>query len=136
MPKLDDQTQSIPPLPELNNPLLRETLLRIIDFGRLPSNWDSYGARKIEPQSVAAAIKFLIHETPGSLPLPSVVPTTAGGVQLEWHCNGVDLEVAFCSPSLIEVWFEDLENGCQSEFSISDDFQPLAPLFDRLSRKQ
>lgn len=117
----------------LSQPLL-EIISQIVSFARLPPNWDSYGAKEIDPQFIESALQFLIQEIPRSLPLPSAVPTTTGGVQLEWHCNGVDLEIAFCSPRLLHVWFEDLDAGCESEFSITDDFRRLAPLLNRLSR--
>lgn len=117
----------------LGQPLI-EVISKIVGFARLPDNWDTYGAHPIDPQLIAAALQFLIHGIPNAAPLPSAVPTTAGGIQLEWHCNGVDLEITFCSPHVVRIWFEDLDVGTESQFSIADDFSPLAPMLDRLSR--
>ena len=38
---------------------------------------------------------------------PTVVPTSKGSVQLEWHEHGIDLEVEILSPYRIHVSFED-----------------------------
>lgn len=133
--RLSPKTTIQIPLEGLLSQPLTEVISRIVSFARLPPNWDSYHAKEVDPLLIESALQFLIQEIPRSLPLPSAVPTTAGGIQLEWHCNGVDLEIAFRSPRNLHVWFEDLIDGSESEFSITDDFLPLEPLFNRLSRK-
>lgn len=63
---------------------------------RLEPGWDSYGASAVEAHAVVAALAFL-----GRLPLqsaPSLVPTSRGGIQLEWHTGGVDVEIE-CLPN-------------------------------------
>lgn len=50
----------------------------------LKSNWDSYGAASISPEAIATASQFL---------QPDIVPTSQGGIQLEWHNFGIDLEI-------------------------------------------
>lgn len=61
------------------NSHLREK--RFAELLALPAGWDSYGARKIDPQAIAAARRFL-----EALPKyePVIVPTNTGGVELEW----------------------------------------------------
>jgi len=46
-----------------------------------------------------------------NLPLPALVPTTARGVQLEWHTRGIDLEITVESLSSVGVYFEDHRTG-------------------------
>jgi len=59
----------------------------------LPPGWDSFGSKPLH----AAAVRRLLSLAPVLLPPdgpePSVIPTRHGGVQLEWHRSGVDLEV-------------------------------------------
>lgn len=69
--------------------------------------WDSYGARPIDPTNVKTAIELVITLMDDRTPVPSVVPTSAGGVQLEWHTRGIDLEIEIRSPSRISVCFDD-----------------------------
>jgi len=63
---------------------------------RLETGWDSYGAPSISPVAAEHAMQLLASATPSRR--PSVVPTSNGGVQLEWHGGGIDIEVA-CLPS-------------------------------------
>lgn len=51
----------------------------------LKPGWDSYGACAIAPDAIRAARVMLS--------APSVVPCSDGGVQLEWHRDGFDIEI-------------------------------------------
>ena len=57
----------------------------------LPLNWDSYGSPKIGE----GALKVLQGL--------QVVPTSPGGIQVEWHCNGYDLEIEFNAAGGLET---------------------------------
>ena len=43
-------------------------------------------------------------------PIPQVVPSAGGGVQLEWHQKGIDLELHIAGPYQCELWFQAI-NG-------------------------
>lgn len=64
---------------------------------QLPEGWDSYEAKPVSSQAARAAIAFLVKAASAvpNLPVPAVVPTVPGGIQLEWHRQGVDLEIEF-----------------------------------------
>ena len=67
----------------------RETMIRLDEIAVLPPNWDSYGGETPWPENVAIARRLaLLFGQP-----PAVVPTSRGGVQLEWHGHGFDVEV-------------------------------------------
>lgn len=57
---------------------------------RLPPNWDTYGAQRVTWRAAAwgAWYALTIRPAPGF-----VVPTGAGGVQLEWHTAEMDFEM-------------------------------------------
>ncbi len=55
---------------------------RLDKIAALGPNWDSYGALPIDPRAVAEA-RRLLRDWPGDLPWP--VPTTKGGVALEFN---------------------------------------------------
>ena len=84
-------------------PLLED----VCELGLLPSNWNSYGAKPVRPEIAAATIVLLLNLLEPDDPVPSVVPTSRGGILLEWHEAGVDLEVDIRSPSWIHVSLED-----------------------------
>lgn len=100
----------------------------------LPSNWDSYGASRINPQCIRAALelarRFFCDETPP----PSVVPTCSGGVQLEWHKGGIDLEIEFLSPTHLGVLFEDCTDGTSWEKELTQPTADLGPVEEALTR--
>ena len=101
-------------------------------IGNLKENWDSCGGRPIDPRCVAGAAEFLLRTGLPGGPLPSVVPTNRGGVQLEWHCAAVDLEIEFLSASRFRVFFEDLRSGENAEFETIGDFRRVVPYLKRL----
>lgn len=78
---------------------------------RLPEGWDSYGAPRINLFYVQRAVELVSAWMRRNLPIPSLVPTTAGGVQLEWHTRGIDLEIKVESASTLGVFFEDHLTG-------------------------
>src|SRR5437870_3472186 len=84
----------------------------------LPQNWNSYGARAIQPDVVRAASDLLRNVAQNDTPPPAVVPTVHGGVQLEWHTRGVVLEIEIESPEQWHVSFEDSADGAAEEFDL------------------
>lgn len=70
---------------------------RASDLVRLANGWNSYRAKSISPKAIHHATRFL-READSQIPnlaAPSVVPTVRGGLQLEWHRQGVDVEIEF-----------------------------------------
>lgn len=64
----------------------------------LKPGWDSYNAKPIDPRCIEKAFQ-LWREASGPW---IVVPCTNGGVQLEQHRDGLDIEINI-SPAL-ETW--------------------------------
>ena len=86
----------------------------ICELGSLAPNWNSYGAQPIQPAIAGEAIIIALYYLTQGDPLPSVVPTARGGILLEWHEGGVDLEVDIRSPSWFHVAVE--VDGHEEEF--------------------
>lgn len=78
----------------------------------LPDNWDSYGARRIDPELGPWVMRFLksviVQEDiiVDERTVPSIVPTTDGGIQLEWHVPPIDIEIEFPHPGRIVMHAE------------------------------
>ena len=79
------------PLPPWFDPVMQG----LVDLLTLPPDWDSYGARSVDPALVQLAVDFVNTFMKPSSPAPRVVPLSSGGLQLEWHRKGIDLEVVF-----------------------------------------
>jgi hypothetical protein len=100
----------------------------------LNENWDSYGAAPVRQEFVASASSLLQSIMDQDTPRPAVVPTTPGGVQVEWHCGGIDLEIEIESTSLISVYFEDARTGLSWEERFTSDLRKLSSVVSLLSR--
>lgn len=108
-------------------------------LGRLlsmPPDWDSYGARQVDPTCVESAIDIALAIMHDRTPSPAVVPTSSGGIQLEWHMRGIDLEIEIQSPSRISASFEDQqgENTAWDEEHLID-FSRLRNALRELARR-
>jgi hypothetical protein len=99
---------------------LNKVLKEIDSLRYLEKNWDSYGAPRVNRQSLTEAANVLQELARPRMPAPSVVPTSDGSIQLEWHTRGIDLEVRWVSPTTVHVSLEDLRGVLAS---IDDDFR-------------
>jgi hypothetical protein len=62
----------------------------------MKDDWDDEGA--LAPTEEAIALAEQIINT-----LPDVVPRTGGGVQVEWHSAGADIEIAITPEGTLEL---------------------------------
>jgi len=67
----------------------RETLAALRQMCFLEPNWDSYGGARIEPRAIERAI-IMLDSLQGDW---QPVPMSDGGVQLELHSDGFDIEI-------------------------------------------
>jgi hypothetical protein len=87
----------------------------------LEPGWNSYNAAEIKPSAVIAALRLLWEAMPRGGPVPSIVPSSRGGVQLEWHTRGIELEVSFEPEGSYYVYFEDLRTQSVRETELDSD---------------
>ena len=67
-----------------------ETALnRVGELLRLPDDWDGYGSAPISQTTADAALRLRACVAVE----PQMVPTSGGGIQLEWHNRGFDVEL-------------------------------------------
>jgi hypothetical protein len=99
----------------------------------LPENWDSYGARAIESRAVRAAIELLRSIVQLDTPQPVVVPTNQGGIQIEWHTQGIDLEIEITAEREVRILYENPQENAEEEFELGSDLKPLTDLTAKVS---
>jgi hypothetical protein len=83
----------------------------MIELLELPPGWNSYNARPISKQNVNFALSLLGRIMLPNTPSPDVVPTVRGGVQLEWHIHGIDMEISVLSPDDVRFLAEDFRGN-------------------------
>ncbi len=90
---------------------LYTALGRLKSLNALPENWDSYGGAPITFEAAYAALTFMALYLSHDARMPTIVPSTDGGLQLEWHRLSGDLEVS-CDPGgLISAFHVDASSG-------------------------
>jgi len=77
------------------------------NLSKLESDWDSYGASPVDMKCLEIAEMFLGIVAQRFPPQPHIGPVPDGGVQVEWHCNGIDLEVEFSPGDSILFFMKD-----------------------------
>lgn len=112
---------------------LAPTAQVLADLLHLPSGWDSYAARPVTTSHVEAALQVLWSVIRRDTPAPTVVPTNQGGVQLEWHTGGIDLEIETLSKRRFLVSFEEAGTATEWERVIESDLSLIVDCIERLS---
>lgn len=94
------------------------TLNKII---ALPNNWDSYGAGRIQEQAAFYSLQVLAGLANEVTPVPSLVPSPGGAIQIEWHTMDIDLEIEVEPSGRISVYGEDQNREVDT---LEEDFDP------------
>ncbi len=110
-----------------------KSIEQVVDLLDLPEGWNSYAAKPIEPRNAVRAVELLFQLKEIGAPPPVVVPTAPGGIQLEWHANGIDIEVYINSPDDVTFFAEHLESGDSIEQPVDADAQDLKSWVGRVS---
>lgn len=85
---------------------------KLLRFGRLAPNWDSYGSRTISIEVIRTAIDLLSHASLEDLPSPSILPVSGGGIQLEWVKGDRELQL-------------EVKPDCSIVYLIAENDEPL-----------
>jgi hypothetical protein len=104
------------PLPGWFDPLMQG----FADLLTLQPNWDSNGGGAIDPKVIHYAMNFINGLLGPTSPAPRAVPLSSGGVQLEWHRQGVDLEVVFDPNEQPYFHLRNRVNGEELEHSLPE----------------
>ena len=87
--------------------LLMPVFERMAELVALPRGWDSRDASPVTDTALRRTIEFLLEYVADGVDRPVVVPTVCGGLQLEWHNNGVDVEVEVAQDGHVSWLAED-----------------------------
>ena len=106
------------------------TLQRFLTF---QERWDSYQARRIDPHVIDTVRQLIRRYMRRDTPEAQLVPTNRGGVQLEWHTQGIDLEIDVISPGHLHLFYSNTTNHEESELDIDAPFMDLEAYITPLS---
>jgi hypothetical protein len=116
---------------------LRGVSPRLASLTQLPENWDSHGARRVNGANVTAALVLLHKLMSRRTPLPTIVPTADGSLQLEWHEGGVDLEIRIASNGHHQASVED-ESGRIAEWEgpVNENLPRVKQAIEQLAKRR
>ena len=117
-------------------PLWQEHVFaRMEELISLPEDWDTHGGRPLRLATALFALQILIETLDRSGPRPQIFPASYGGVQIEWHEQGIDIEVEVIAPHEVLVTFEDAVTGDEEAFPLSTDLSRLSDLLGVLTAR-
>src|SRR5205823_4313543 len=102
----------------------------------LRENWDSYGGSPLDPRLLVSAVRLLDRTMRYETPAPFIVPLSVGGLQLEWHQQGIDVEVELTAPHRFSVFFRDRVRGEEWEDAVGEDGGRLWHFLDELTKRR
>jgi hypothetical protein len=104
-PTPTDESYVVVKVPAKAEDRMEAALSRIRTLAQLESNWDSYNGVPLQASAVLHAVHLLgaIFQY-DDVPLPAIVPTSAGGLQLEWHRANATLEMEVSPDKDVEVF--------------------------------
>jgi hypothetical protein len=106
---------------------------RLFQLLRLPVGWDGHGARPPSRTIVDYACYLLARLTRPGVPPPFVAPLSSGGLQLEWHRKGWDLEIEIEGPGQLYVYANELATDQEWEAELTDDLTELQPKLEAIA---
>lgn len=112
------------------SPWYGAALKQISGLTALAVGWNGYEAREVKADLAIDAATFLTKVAFPGIAAPSITPLADGGVQVEWHRGGLDIEVAF-SDHDPGVYIADRQGG-ETELPLSDAVSAIARLWRRL----
>ena len=97
----------------------RRAVGRAIELLQLPRGWNSHSAEPVSEEAFVRTVEFLSEYMVAGVAGPAVVPTVRGGLQLEWHRQGVDIEVEVGPEGSVSWCAEDRETGVEFEANLA-----------------
>ncbi len=121
-------------LPATQPPWITRAAARFEAVLELPEGWDGRGAKRPGLWPALEAFGFLKRVMRDSTALPSIVPLTDGGIQIEWHRGDLDIEATFTAGRDRGLYFGDLSIGYEFEGPIDEGIEELRLLIGRLEK--
>jgi hypothetical protein len=133
LPELLGRVTRADPAPARYEPsavLLQRVNAKIASLMELRDDWNSYGGKRPTREAANDALRLAQLAAALGAPEPSIVPTAGGGIQLEWHVAGKDLEVECVGGGTHVVVFDNPASGDPWDYELR--FGDLARLTEAL----
>lgn len=102
-----------------------EIVKRLTTLLQFQPDWDGYGTPALSLDAGMFVLTVLQGVMMPRTPIPQIVLSSEGGIQVEWHERGIDLEFHITAPYQGEYWYEDKTTGHSDAADIKDDLSNL-----------
>lgn len=106
---------------------------RLRQLLQLPIGWDGYQSQPISPPTAQFVTDVLRSVMVSQTPAPAIVPVSGGGLQVEWHRSGLDIELYVAKPHQTELYVS-FSDGCDVEYKLTSDFGALSNVLAMLAK--
>lgn len=107
---------------------------RLTELCHLPVGWDGHHGLPTNRDTAYFAATIVALMMNPRIPMPSILPLSNGGLQIEWHRNQWDVEIEVAGPYHIAVYTNDLTSGVDHEFALkSIDVGSLSPVLAKIA---
>lgn len=108
---------------------------RLENLRALTAGWDGYRAPALNQDVFWFAAVLLDKIMQPQTSPPQVVPSSVGGIQIEWHEKDIDLEIHIMAPYRCTIWYEDQRSGKVLDEEFTADFSILTAPVTALSTR-
>ena len=122
----------LPGYTDPNAAWLTPTIEKLNELQRLTATDWSAGAKPADASAIKSTLELLTKILSNDTPPPSVVPTWDGGVQVEWHRNGIDLEIEVSADREPEYYFFDHQSNEEVEGEVRGNLDQLSKCVKKL----
>lgn len=116
-----------------SRPWLESVERQIAELRRLPFGWDAFGAGPLRHDVLWFALSLLDTVMSDDTPPPHVTPMSHEGIMLEWHRNGIDIEIEIERPGEAHVAYEDIATGTSQSWTVRTNMRSLAIPIGRIT---
>jgi hypothetical protein len=111
----------------------QDAYTRLIHLMSLGRGWDGSDSPAVRTEIATFAWNALSSVMTPQTPIPFIAPVAGGGVQLEWHVDGLDIELYIPQPSRAELYIEYHDGRDIVEEDLSSDFELLSSAIQEIS---
>lgn len=111
----------------------QDAYTRLIHLMSLGRGWDGSDSPAVRPEIATFAWNGLFSVMTPKTPIPFIAPVSGGGLQLEWHADGLDIELYISQPSRAELYIEYQDGRDTVEENLSSDFELLSSAIKEIS---
>ncbi len=126
----------IPELSDLSEPKWEGSVVhQLLAASFLREGWDGFGAGPIRRDVIIFTTHVLEQIMLPNTPAPHVTPMSHGGLMIEWHEHGIELEIEIEKPGHMWVSFEDSLENIDQEEPVSSDLRMFIMPIEKLTKR-